>query len=313
VELKFTKQNLVLLLLVVCHRRTDGHFLSLLLATLEKSLKASGNRSARPVPVRATWYNYFKDFEHAFPDGLPGDDLGRACDEFVRQHPAIAEKFYRSFSPETFSGMRDFLISRGYLDQKSLAEQFSGINNSLYFSLVNFIGPRASVDDDHITLPGTYRIYRPSLSVPEHVLVSAARITSNADGSLHYLEKMHFRVEYGWREQYLDGYIIGVDGRGFLLTKDDNSRLLQLSILKPLERRSFPDGTSRLTKLAGSYTGASAIRPNGLFSTGMVMIRDRLEKLDRYPVRRWKIGLLGPFGLQPRELIPKSVLLHLYE
>lgn len=312
-ELAFTKHNVVLLLLVACQHQRNGMFLADLISHQQRALRASGSRSCPTVPSRATWYNYFCELRNVFPNSAPLVDLDRAARKFCTLKPHAAEKFYRKFGIITFNAMRDFLIDRGLIDGVSGANILPLAENSLYFSIAKFIGPRASSSEDHVTVPGVYRVFRPSLTSPGKVLVSSAKFFSHSDGSLHYHEKMHFRSEFGWREQFLDGYLVGVEGHGFLITRDDNSRLVQMSILKPINRRTMPDGTSRITMLFGSYSGASSTRVNGLFSTGIVMVRDRLPKLERYPVRQWKTGLLDPFGLKEKGEIPKAVLNHLYE
>lgn len=43
------------------------------------------------------------------------------------------------------------------------------------------------------------------------------------------------------------------------------------------------------------------------------MVRDNLRTLERFPLQRWKIGHLGPFGYQSRENVPEEFLPHLIE
>ncbi|MBO9462451.1 hypothetical protein [Labrenzia sp. R5_0] len=314
VQLDFNKRNLMTLLLTVHQHRSDGIFLSdLWEAIAEAEAQNRGVHGAR-APSRSTWFNYFRDIDHAFPDGLHGRPLSLAAHDFVRENPKLTDKFFRKFRPDTFARMCVFLFERGYWGSDTLAENLASVPGSLYFSLVEFLKPAIRPEGDHNSLPGVYRVYRPSLSAPGKILVSAALVTSKTDGSLHYAERMHFRTSFGWREQHLEGYILGVEGKAFLLTKDDNTKLPQFSILKPLVRQPSGDGETHIVRvMAGSYTGSSTYRENGHFSTGIVMVRDNLRSLEKHPIGRWKIGLLGSFGLQNREDVPEQFLKYLYE
>lgn len=312
-ELEFNKPNLVYLLLVIHQERKNGIFFENLRAELKRAIASGGDIYVPPAPSRATWFNYFRDFDEVWPDGFPRDQALKLALDFIRDHPKRADKYYRKFCRTTFICMRDFLIQNGYIGGSPLGALVSDVPGSLYFSLISFLGPNVKPEGDHISLPGTYRVYRPSLSSPGKVLVSAARISSRTDGTLHYEERMHFRADHGWREQHLEGYAIGTEGKAFLITKDDNTRLLQFFVLKPLVRGRISDGRTVIQLLAGSYTGSSHTRENGLFSTGIVMVRENFRTVDRHPVQRWKLGHVSTFGLQKREDVPEQIIRHLFE
>ncbi|ARE41704.1 hypothetical protein RGUI_3563 [Rhodovulum sp. P5] len=312
-ELAFNKPNLVMLILVVNQYRSDGLFWNGLMETLKREEDANRQPHEPLTPSKGTWYNYFGNIKAAFPDGYCKQPVSQVAHDFVQAHPKTADKFFRKFTPGTFTCMRDFLIERGYLGGHSLAESVASVPGSLYFSLIDFVRPNIAPEGDHKSLPGVYRVYRPSLTVPGKILVSAARITSRSDGTLYYAERMHFRPSYGWREQHLEGYVLGMDGKAFLLTKDDNTKLLQFTIMKPLVREPASDGVYRIRVMAGSYTGSSPARESGLYSTGIVMARDNLRTIEDHPVHRWKIGHLKTFGLQERHDVPEQFLRYLRE
>lgn len=308
----FNKVNLVALLLIVHEQRNNGIFFMDLHAALIAAAKEKGDAALCP-PGRSTWFAYFKELKEIYPCGINPAEALRLAVKFVADHPKKTAKYYKKFNPVTFNAMRDFLLRGGYLHFSPLGEALGGMDGSLYYSLVDFLKPTISTAGDHISLPGTYRVYRPSLSVPGKFVVSAARMKSRDDGALYYAERMHFHTGFGWRTQFFEGYVLGAQGKAFLFTKDDNTRLIQLSIMKPIMRATAKAGKSVVSALAGKYNGASQNCPDGLFSTGIVMVRDQaLEKLTDYPVQRWKVGHLRDFGLMKSEEIPEHLRRYLH-
>ncbi|MDA5630862.1 MULTISPECIES: hypothetical protein [Agrobacterium] len=315
-KLEFNRVNLVYLILVVNIERHTGVFLEKLEAALDKAYNQERRLDvdAPKPPVRATWYNWFKELEPLCPPSLHGSEAAQFAASFAKEHPALVQKYARKFSRMTFECMRDFLIQRGFLGGAPAYDLVASVPDSLYFAMTQFLKPKFSPEGDHISLPGIYRVYRPSLSAPGKVIVSAARVSSEVGGALRYQERMHYHHSaYGWQAQHFQGYIFGLEGRAFLITKDDGSKLPQFSVLKPLARYTDANGQSLIRAMAGSYSGASQKRESDLFSTGIFMVRDKLRTLADHPVEKWKVGHLKTFGLQERDQIPAEVLRHLFE
>ena len=312
-QFEFNKRNLIALLLIVHQHRRDGFFFRDFIDFLSEAERV-GRKSHEPyAPSRATWFNYFHEIDDYYPDGLVERDIETVADEFVRNHQKAADKFFRKFTPNTFAIIRSFLLKHELLTGQAQATNPVSSSSSLYFSLIEFLKPKMFLEEDQKSLPGMFRVYRPSLSTPGKILISAARISLEKDGALRYMERMHFRTTFGWREQNFKGYIVGSEGRFFLLTKDDSTNLPQYSVLKPLLRRGVSAEISRIEIMAGLYTGASHAHDKGLFSTGIVLAREDMRGLERYPLHRWKIGHLRTFGLQERNTIPEQFLEYLIE
>lgn len=303
--LHFNKVNLVTLMLVVHHERKNGIFLNDLFTTL-RSVAESNRDPTLAAPARSTWFNWLKEFDEAFPNGIEAGRASECAVKFVEEHPRWTDKYYRKFNRHTFAALQGFLFQNGYLGAHAIGQAVGGMQGSLYFAMVDFF-PRISPAGDHKSLPGTYRVFRPSLSCRGKTLVSAACIISRPDGTLYYSERMHYRLSTGWCAQLLEGYVFGVEGRAFLITRDDNTELVQFSILRPLSRQRR--GDHRVVQvLAGGYSGASSRCESGLFHTGIAMVRDNaLGRLERFDVSRWKIGHLPGFGLVDTANVPDVV------
>ncbi|QPH54671.1 hypothetical protein [Pontivivens ytuae] len=155
-SLKFTKANLVLLIMVVYQRRSDGMVLDDLLTELKTAHPSSRNRYEQIPPVRATWFSYFKDIEAAYPNGIDLDEIAVEAEKFTGAYPALATKFFRKFSKRTFEAFHSFLIDRDFLGQRSLAQTLGSLPGSLYFSLIDFLDAQSNMDEDHTSLPGVY-------------------------------------------------------------------------------------------------------------------------------------------------------------
>lgn len=308
-DIDFNKPNLVYLLMIVNRERQNGIFFNDMMDVISNTVQECRKNGVVVSGVsRATFYNYFKDIDHAFPAGYRLEGMHEAAFEFTQRFPKQTDKFYRQFSRAIFECVREFLIENQFLGQRSIEYAVSAVPNSLYFSLIGFLGKdQVEIKKDHSSFPGDYKVFRPSLSTPGKILCSAARIESMRDGSLRYLERMHWNNTSGWHTQILEGYIISVGDNTFLITKDSSTLLMQFSVLHSLRREKTVNGVSIVRMMAGSYSGASKSQTSGLFSTGIFFLRENFRSLTRYNVATWKIGHIGGFGLLNIDEVPDEV------
>lgn len=311
-SLKFTKQNLVYILMIVNEERGNGIFLNDLIEYITRCASAkskSGTKSVGNVS-RATLFNYFKDLNQ-WLEGRDGNvPRYEMSFEFIKNNQRTADKFYKKFNKYIFSFIVKFLEDNQYIGYETMASNVSSIKNSLYFSLVEFLGVHEhAVREKHEDLSGDYKVYRPSLSAPGKILVSCARIETQKDGSLKYLELMHFKNSLGWRRQILEGYVVSREGRISIITKDTNTKFIQFSALYSILRGKWGrKERTVVTMMAGSYTGTTDSQRSGLFSTGMFLARENFRNLNRYDVTAWKIGLVGGYGIVDVNQIPRDVM-----
>ncbi|QPH54669.1 hypothetical protein [Pontivivens ytuae] len=84
---------------------------------------------------------------------------------------------------------------------------------------------------------------------------------------------------------------------------------MRSSILQISMRDGLGNGVRFARLMAGSYLADTLGQLGGLFSANVVMMRDDdLAKLERYPVRRWKIGLMKDFGIHSPSKVRHGIL-----
>lgn len=315
-SLEFNKKNLVYVILVVSRERKNGKFVSELIRFSEaRVLEYNRKHPDRIKSVsRSTLYNYLREIDAAVTHNSYGGDLDLTAGAICNEHPNLVDKFYALFAPEVFDAYVEFLVAGSIIETGDLERTVSSVQDNLYFALSSFLevrrGDKAA---DQQQLPGAYRVYRPSLSTPGKILVSAAIIDAPKNGALRYSELMHFKNQFGWRRQLLEGHILSKSGDIALITKDSNTKFMQFTILHSLLNDVDSDGKSVIRLMAGTYTGTTRSRPSNQFQTGIFFARENFKKLAEYEIRKWKIGLMPGYGLVERNEVPTRVLDYMFE
>lgn len=312
---KYSKQNLLALLMLINLERHDGIFMHGLMQSMDEERSRLGPQGGRPFksPSRSTWYNYFGQLDEADLKDANRDDVMSCAAKFWEAHKKKTDNFARMFGPREYAVMRNFMLDRGYLVGEAKENEDIKGPPSLFYAVAEHLSPDVRELEEHNELVGTYQVFRPSLSSPGRFIVSAARIAFHVEKGIVYREIMHFRNEFGWRRQRFDGTAVSQGGHVYLLTSDDNTRHLQMSVLRPMHTELRKDGQKSIRTMAGTYNGASSTRRRGFFSTGIFLARINLDKLSDYDVHQWRIGQLSGFGLVDKSKLPSAITKFLHE
>lgn len=313
-ELEYNKINVAYIVLILHVERRKGIFFNDLMYVIKRKLEDKTSRNARDNPgsiARSTFHNYFKRLSNVVGDDFNGADSYRVAHELIEKDPKLVDIFYRKITEQLFKTIRDFLIENRYLGDFSPAKEAASSPNSLFFALTDFLADRTNPDVDITVLPGDYKVFRPSLSVPGMILVSCARIEAQKDGALRYLERMHFKHPLSWRSQILEGYVVSAGDHYFLTTKDSNTPYLQSTILHVRHRETSTHEGQVIKVMTGTYSGFSRNHSEGFFSTGIVLVRTPFRGLSKHDIRKWKIGWISGFGLISPDEVEPELLRHI--
>lgn len=309
-KLRFNKSNVVYILMILCRERSNGIFMNELIQHVQKEVNQENDGAENKIGniSRGTYFNYFREIEENYPDIGHDSDLIVASRRYVKNHPRSADKFFRKFNRKIFHTIFNFLEDNEYVEHRHYIDEISHIPGTLYFSLIHFleIDPH-TVEQKHAELAGDFRVFRPSLTNPGKILVSCARIESLKDGTLRYLEAMHFKNGIRWQRQILQGYAVSREGKICIVTKDSSTKFIQYAALYPVVRQNDSQGRTIVDSMSGIYTGTTANKRSGLFCTGVYYLRESFRRLSRYPVERWAIGRLKGYGLLEPSEVPEQI------
>lgn len=308
--MEFNKQNTLYLLIVLNIQREKGIFLDEMIRELEIYVQNHNKNNSTNYSkiARSTIYGYLKDINRLVGNIYQLSDVGKISKKFLKDHPKLSDKFFRKFNKLTFSRAVQFLVEGDYLVLCDSNESRKDLNFNLYVALGHFLETTSSDHDyEHNQLVGGYKVFRPSLSNSEKILVSCAIIETLNDGSLQYQELMHFNDSLGWRRQILEGNIINKNKSILCITKDTNTAFAQVSFLKPIVTQP-KNGKPIVTQILGRYNGTSTNTESGFFSTGIFMHRVDLRNVGKHPVQKWKTGWLSGYGLIKKKDIDKDIL-----
>ncbi|MBB4123966.1 hypothetical protein [Martelella radicis] len=306
--LNYNKKNLLYLLLCANLYKGRSGFVSGLVNycndIVDKHNKFKNTGDAKGKISRSIFYNYFSEIDEISGNYNIEDTIDLA-NRISINYIDLSQKYMNKFNDLIFLSLYNYLESNGFIHIDAGIRSIEGVNDPLFFSLSSFLDVTVSDVGNDESLVGTFAVLRPSLRAPGKAIVSCAKIRIGALGVMHYEEIMHYRFwGASWVRQYFQGYALHRNGKYTIITKDDNTKHIQVSYLNVKQRSSF----NSVDALAGSYNGFSPHAASGIFSSGIVIYRAKsLAKLDRYDLKKWRCGLSPSFGLVSLEAIDPQI------
>lgn len=180
------------------------------------------------------------------------------------------EKTWSSWNEADFNRAKDYIDKRNLWTSRNYTREIINTPDYLYHALIAFYNVKYGTEQDTIRLTeGLWRVYRPSVSVPEKYVVGMAKIEFNdSNKSLQVYEcyrgkgdddDSDKKIKMRSRYSELEGFLCRKKQKCFIISRDKAVTAAQMTYLPHPSREPQPDGEGdAVATMSGTVIGVYA-------------------------------------------------------